>query len=132
MILADTSAWVEYLRATGSAADRRLTDLIGGDGPLTVTDPVVMEVAAGARTDRREAELRRLLVRFPLLRFDPVIDFDAATRVYRACRRNGVTPRGFVDCMIASVAARHDATLLAVDGDLLRIAEVVGIPVDGG
>ena len=132
MILADTSAWVEYLRATGSTADRRVSDLIEGDGPLTVTEPVVMEVLAGARDDSREWELRRLLARFPLLRFDPVIDFDAATRIYRSCRRNGVTPRGMVDCMIASVAARHDATLLAVDVDLLRIADVVGIAIDEG
>ncbi len=132
MILADTSAWVEYLRATGSAADRRVSNLIDDEGPLTVTEPVVMEVLAGARDDRREMELRRLLGRFPLLRFDPVIDFDAATRIYRSCRRNGVMPRGFVDCMIASVAARHDATLLAVDGDLVRIAEVIGISVDDG
>ncbi|HEY3670040.1 MAG TPA: PIN domain nuclease [Acidimicrobiia bacterium] len=130
MILADTSAWVEYLRATGSATDRRVSDLIVSDGPLTVTEPVVMEVAAGARTDRREMELRRFLSRFPLLRFDPVIDFDAATRIYRSCRRVGVTPRGFVDCMIASVAARHDATLLTVDGDVVRIAEVIGVPID--
>jgi predicted nucleic acid-binding protein len=130
VILADTSAWVEYLRATGSATDRRVRDLIVSDGPLTVTEPVVMEVLAGARTDRLETKLRSLLNRFPLLRFDPVIDFDAATHIYRSCRRVGVTPRGFVDCMIASVAARHDATLLTVDGDVVRIAEVVGIPVD--
>ena len=44
MILADTSAWVEYDRATGSAVDRRLTDLITEGGPLAVTEPVVMEV----------------------------------------------------------------------------------------
>jgi len=30
MILADTSAWVEYDRATGSAVDRRLTELLTG------------------------------------------------------------------------------------------------------
>jgi predicted nucleic acid-binding protein len=132
VILADTSAWVEYLRSTGSAVDRRVLDLIDRDGPLTVTEPVVMEVAAGARTDRRERELRRFLSRFQLLRFDPVIDFDGAARIYRSCRLNGVTPRAFVDCMIASVAARHDATLLAVDGDLLRIADVVGIAIDNG
>jgi predicted nucleic acid-binding protein len=132
VILADTSAWVEYLRATGSAADRRVSDLIDEDGPLTVTEPVVMEVLAGARDDRREIELRRLLGRFPLLRFDPVIDFDAATLIYRSCRRVGVTPRGFVECMVASVAARNDATLLTVDGDLVRIAEVIGVAVDDG
>jgi predicted nucleic acid-binding protein len=132
VILADTSAWVEYLRATGSATDRRVTELIGGDGPLTVTEPVVMEVLAGARDDRREAELRRLLGRFRLLRFDAVIDFDAASRIYRSCRRVGVTPRGLVDCMIASVAARHDAALLARDVDLERIAGIVGITIDAG
>ena len=78
MILADSSAWIEYDRATGSPVDRRVTALVEGDGKLVVTEPVVMEVLAGARDDRREAELRRLLGRFELLRFDPVIDFDAA------------------------------------------------------
>ncbi len=47
MILADTSAWVEYDRATGSAVDRRLTALIRNEGPLAVTEPVIMEVVAG-------------------------------------------------------------------------------------
>ncbi len=130
MILADTSAWVEYDRATGSPVDRRLTELIGSDGALAVTDPVVMEVLAGARTDRRETDLRRLLLRFALLRFDIAADFDAAARIYRTCRRAGVTPRGLVDCMIASVAHRHGAVLLAHDADLTRVAQVIGIEMD--
>jgi len=130
VILADTSAWVEFDRATGGAVDRRLADLIAGDGPIAVTEPVIMEVAAGARTDERESDLRRLLGRFSLLRFDPVVDFDAAVRIYRRCRRVGVTPRGMVDCMIASVARRHDAALLSSDVDLARVAQVVGIELD--
>lgn len=130
MILADTSAWVEYDRATGSAVDRRLTKLISDDGPLGVTEPVVMEVVAGARNDEREADLRRLLLRFDLLHFDVAADFDAAAHIYRGCRRVGITPRGMVDCMIASVARRHSATLLASDADLTRVASVVGIDMD--
>jgi predicted nucleic acid-binding protein len=130
VILADSSAWIEFDRATGSPVDRRVTALVGGDGKLVVTEPVVMEVLAGARDDIREAELRRLLGRFELLRFDPVIDFDAAARIYRRCRRAGVTPRGMVDCMIASVAVRYEAILLARDVDLVRVAEVVGLSVD--
>ena len=86
VILVDTSAWVEYDRATGSDVDRRLTHLIKRRGPLAVSEPIVMEVVAGARTDEREADLRRLLARFALLRFDPVADFDAAARIYRDCR----------------------------------------------
>ena len=114
MILADTSAWVEYDRASNSPVDQRLSELITDDGPLATTEPVVMEVVAGARTDDREADLRRLLLRFHLLQLDPTADFDGATTIYRQCRRVGVTPRGLIDCMIASVAQRHGATLLAM------------------
>jgi predicted nucleic acid-binding protein len=130
VILVDTSAWVEYDRATGSTVDRRLTELITSDGPLAVTEPVIMEVLAGARSDHREADLRRLLLRFQLLQFDAAADFDAAARIYRTCRRAGITPRGMVDCMIASVASRYRATLLACDADLHRVATVVGIDMD--
>jgi predicted nucleic acid-binding protein len=130
VILADTSAWVEYDRATGSPADRRLEALIESDGPVAVTQPVVMEVLAGARDDRRETDLRRLLLRFELLSFDAVSDFDGAVRIYRRCRTAGVTPRGMLDCMIASVAWRRNATLLAHDADMDRVARVVGIELD--
>ncbi len=130
MILADTSAWVEYDRATDSAVDRRLTQLIGEDGPLAVTEPVIMEIVAGARSDDREADLRRLLLRFHLLAFDVAADFDAAASIYRQCRQVGVTPRGLIDCIIASVARRNQATLLAADTDLSRVARIVGIDLD--
>jgi predicted nucleic acid-binding protein len=130
VILADTSAWVEYDRGTRSDVDRRIAELIGNEGPLAVTEPVVMEVVAGARNNQREADLRRLLGRCHLLGFDAVADFDAAGRIYRQCRRAGVTPRGLVDCMIASVAHRHGASLLALDTDLSRVATVIGIELD--
>ena len=130
MILADTSAWIEYDRASGSTVDHRLLELIAAGGPVAVTEPIVMEVLAGARTDRRENDLRRLLLRFELLRFDVAADFDGAVRVYCRCRSAGVTPRGIVDCMIASVAWRRRATLLAYDQDMDRVARVVGIDMD--
>ena len=130
MILADTSAWVEYDRATGGPVDHRLAELITDDGPLAVTEPVIMEVVAGARTDVREVDLRRLLLRFELLGFDLATDFDAAARIYRQCRRVGITPRGMIDCMIASVARRHRATLLVADADFSRVARIVGIELD--
>lgn len=132
MILADTSAWVEYDRASDSVVDRRLTALIASDGPIAVTEPVIMEVLAGARTDERESELRRLLLRFELLPFDSAADFEGAARIYRRCRAVGVTPRGMIDCMIAAVAARTNSTLLTSDADLDRVARVVGIDIDDG
>jgi predicted nucleic acid-binding protein len=69
-------------------------------------------------------------LRFTLLRFDAVADFDAAVRIYRRGRGVGFTPRGMVDCMIGAVAWRHGAALLAHDSDLHRLARVVGIQLD--
>ena len=130
MILVDSSAWVEYDRATGSPTHLRLKGLIEAGGPVAVTEPVVMEVLAGARDDRREADLRRLLGRFELLSFDAVADFDGAVRIYRRCRTAGVTPRGMLDCMIAAVAWRRGAALLAHDVDMDRVARVIEVELD--
>lgn len=121
---------MEYDRATGSTVDQRLTTLIAADEPLAVTEPVAMEVLSGARSDQRAGDLRRLLLRFGLLHFDASADFDAATRIHRRCRRAGITPRGMVDCMIAAVAWRRGAAVLAYDADLCRVARVIGIDLD--
>lgn len=130
MILVDTSAWVEFDRATGSTVDRRLAELIAAEADVAVTEPVIMEVLAGARDDGRALDLQRLMDRNRLLRVDPVVDFAAAARIYRTCRRSGVTPRGLLDCVIASVALRHGAALLTADADLVRVAGVMGITLD--
>jgi predicted nucleic acid-binding protein len=130
VILVDSSVWMEYDRATGSPPHLRLRELIETDGPVAVTEPVIMEVLAGARDDRREADLRRLLRRFELLSFDAVSDFDGAVGIYRRCRAAGVTPRGMIDCMIAAVAWRRGAALLAHDADIDRIARIVDVQLD--
>jgi predicted nucleic acid-binding protein len=130
VILADTSAWVEYDRATGSSVDQRISELIAKDGPLMVTEPVMMEILAGARNEAKGQDLRRLLLRMGWLMFDATTDFDAATRIYRRCRQVGVTPRGMIDCMIAAVARREGAALLCRDADLNRVAGVIGIDLD--
>lgn len=130
MILADTSAWIEYDQATGSRIDARVAELIRQDGPLVVTEPVIMEVVAGARTEPHANQLRRLLLRGGLLPFDAAIDFEAASLIYRRCRQAGITPSGMIDCMIAAVAWRRGAALLCRDADLEHVAEVIGISLD--
>jgi predicted nucleic acid-binding protein len=65
-----------------------------------------------------------------LLSFDSVVDFDGAIRIYRRCRAAGVTPRWMLDCMIAAVAWRRGAALLAHDVDMDRVARVILIQLD--
>jgi len=130
-VLADTSAWVEFQLATDSPTDLRLVELLSdAPGVVAWTEPVLMELTAGARTDRAAMELRDMLSTSTLLPLLPDTDFEAASRIYRRCRAVGVTPRGMVDCLIAAVALRTGASVLSHDHDIARIAEVIGIPLD--
>jgi predicted nucleic acid-binding protein len=122
VILADTSAWVEYLRATGSPTHRRMRQLIGADADVVTTDVVVMELLAGATTDEELTQLRRMLLPFEHLPVDPLDDFEAAADLYRQCRRGGETVRGLMDCLVAAVALRTGAAVLHRDGDFDAIA----------
>ena len=125
MILADTSAWVEFDRATGSAVDVALRAAIAGASELAVTEPVLMEMLAGARNEARAHDLRELLTSFTWVAADPVADFEGAARIYRQCRAAGFTPRGLLDCMIACIAIRSGADLLTADRDFERMATIV-------
>jgi predicted nucleic acid-binding protein len=122
VILIDTSAWVEFLRATGSAVHRRVRGALEADREVASTDVVVMEVLAGARDGRDRDELRRLLYGFSLLAVQGPADYEQAAELYRACRAGGQTPRKLTDCLTAAVAIRNDAELLHADADFLAIA----------
>lgn len=119
MILIDTSAWVEFLRDTGSAVCDRVEALLGAE--IAVCDPVVMEVLAGARDEQHLRALRGLLARAALVSTLPS-DYDTAAALYRACRREGETVRRILDCLIAAVAIRVDAEVLHVDADFEVLA----------
>jgi predicted nucleic acid-binding protein len=131
VILADTSAWVEFLRATGSSAHLRLRELIAAEGELVTSEVVMMELLAGATTQEGMTQLRRLLLRFQLLPVEGLADHEAAADLYRRCRAGGETVRKLTDCLIAAVAMRHGATLLHRDHDFEVIARHAPLRVAG-
>lgn len=122
MILVDTSAWIDYLRAADTAAARELTALIQRGAEVCTTEPVIMELLAGADTPTRADALERLTNGLPVLGVDPRLDFRQASAIYLAVRRQGRTVRSLVDCLIAAVALRHDVALLHKDADYDAIA----------
>lgn len=117
MILVDSSAWIEFLRATGSPTHLRVRALIAADAPLATTDVILMELLAGAPTAQAATDIRRLLLRGEWLPVQAPIDWEAAADLHRICRHRGETVRKLTDCLIAAVAIRHDAALLHRDAD---------------
>lgn len=126
MILVDTSAWVEFLRDTGSPAcvevERQL------DADLAVTDAVLMEVLAGAGVEGQLRQLRSLMGRTTLLPTTGA-DFTAAASLFRTCRSRGETVRRLWDCLIAATAIRSGVAVLHADRDFGALARCAPLEV---
>jgi hypothetical protein len=127
--LVDTSAWVEYLRATGSHTHHAVRRLLEDDATVHTTDVVVMEVFAGARDGKHLDRLRRLLSRCEHVPIEGLGDFEQAAALYRTCRRSGTTVRSLTDCLIAAVALRADLVVLHADRDFDVLARHGGVRI---
>ena len=127
MILIDTSAWVEFLRDTGSPVCQRVDHLLAAE--IATCDAVRMEVLAGARNEQHLQQLRRLLARASILPTKSV-DYDAAAALYRTCRQRGRTGRKLIDCLIAAVAIRGDVPILHRDADFDILTQYTALQVD--
>lgn len=121
--LVDTSAWIEWLRDTGSPACRAVYQLRADPVSVAVTQPVQLEVRAGTPTSAL-ARVDRLLGAAIQLDVDPRIDFDVAAGLYRATRKAGNPVRSLMDCLIAAVAVRTGATVVHQDRDFDVLAAV--------
>ncbi len=121
MILVDTSVWIETFRS------RDPLDL-ESEAPfdeIVTCLPVVQEVLQGFGDEQafRIAEVSMLalpIVEAPLV--SAVI--LAAVDLYRTARRQGLTIRSSVDCLIAACAIRNDLMVLHRDRDFAALARV--------
>jgi predicted nucleic acid-binding protein len=125
MNLIDTSAWIEYLRGTGSKADAAVTGLIQESAPIVITEPVIMELLAGARDAGNFRRLLTMTGGLPLMAVDAGSDYHEAAAIYRLARMGGKTIRSMADCLIAAVGLRRDATVVHFDADFDVIASCV-------
>jgi predicted nucleic acid-binding protein len=121
MLLADTSAWVDYLRGTGSPQARRLRQGLS-QREVVVIDPVLLEVMAGARRTA-VAQTRRLLEAQRHEALAPTLDWLDAAVIYRELRWRGVTLRSQIDALVAAAAIRLGLPVLHRDRDFGPIAD---------
>lgn len=141
MILADTSAWIDLFAERPGAVGRHLATLIEDRAPVVLTGLVLTEILQGIRDDRTFEDLRRRLAEFPCLPLRSPDDYVEAARIFRRCRRAGLTVRGTIDCLLAALALRVRAEVLHRDRDFdaigracprLRVAPVPAGPAGAG
>lgn len=114
MILIDSSAWIEFLRRTGSPEHRAVRRVLAS-GEAAVCDAVALELLCWPGSEQQADNLESLIGFCHPLDQVPMADASAAGALYRACSRQGETVRRPMDCLIAAIAIRHDVPLLHRD-----------------
>lgn len=127
MTLVDTSAWVEWLRGTGSPTSLAVDALIGSGDPPATCEPILFELLVGTSSRDEERNVQRLVAATRLLTVGAPGTWEAAAATYRACRSRGETIRSMADCLIAAVALREDVEILHCDADYAALARHVPI-----
>ena len=122
--LADSSAWIDYLRRTDSPLRPHVQDNTAGH-----TEPVAMELLSGTTSGDAAREVERLLKRSPFIAFNAAADFHTATELRRRALRDGLRV-GSIDCLILAVASRHGATLITRDRPQAELARSLGLRVE--
>ena len=121
MYLVDTSVWILHF-SRGSSFD------LAAECPpeeRILCLPVYQEILQGVREERVFRELREILVAGRFVESPLSLDvYDVAVGLYRLARRQGLTLRSSVDCLIAACALRHDLAVLHHDRDFKVLAKV--------
>ena len=126
MILVDSNTWADYFNDADTPHALRLDAALRDEEDLAVIPIIITEVLQGFRSEAGFQRARRLLV--PLVVNHPDVDCHVrAARMFRTLRREGVTVRGAVDCVIAQACLDLGAELLSPDADFLHIARHTGL-----
>ncbi len=129
MIVVDTTVWIDFFQGAETPEDLHLQRLISAGRSLALTDLIFCEILQGIREDAEFERTRRTLLLYPLLRMEQLATFDHAARIYRTCRRRGLTVRKTIDCLIAALCIAEDVELFHKDADFDAIARVAPLKV---
>ena len=121
LILLDTSVWIEVFR---SRSPLRLEEIVEFDQIVTCI-PVIQEVLQGFRDEQPFRIARGAMLELPTVESPlSIAVVEDAVGLYRSARRQGLTVRSSVDCLIAACALRHGLTVLHRDRDYPQLAQV--------
>jgi hypothetical protein len=128
MILADTSAWIDYLRSGNTAAAELLEDALDDDN-LVMGDLILAEVMRGLSS---EVEVRRVWTQLRNLKCEVLGGRDIATVAAhngRALRSKGLTVRSTIDLMIGTWCIENGVSLIHKDRDFDGMERHLGLVV---
>lgn len=121
MILADTSAWIQYLREPQSNEGRELDSLLR-QRKIVMAGVVMAEILQGARTQREQLELANLLQDMPYLEAPKPVWLGVGDLSMQLRRQGGMIP--FTDLLISALAIENDCAVYTLDQHFAHIPGV--------
>ncbi len=120
MILVDTSVWIDFFASKPFPHVSLLEKLILNDEDICICGIVITEILQGIRNDKEFNKTKKLL---ECLVFLPMsyTTFIESAQLYRTLRKNGITIKRPMDCLIATVAIENNILILHNDKDFLLI-----------
>jgi len=122
-VLVDTSVWVDFFNGHPSPQAEALTHLIREEADVVTCGLIAAEVLQGLRQAKSRVNIERHFREMEWLSPKEPDTYLEAAELFRRLRARGITIRSTIDCVIANLAARHDALMLAKDRDLTLIVE---------
>jgi hypothetical protein len=129
VIVVDTTVWIDFLAAKGTAFDRHLAKLLDADAPIALVDIVYCEILQGIRDEEAYRRIRLSLLAHPILRPRGLETFEAAANLYRTGRGRGLTIRRSVDCLIAATCLENGAEIYHNDRDFDALARISALMI---
>ena len=126
MTLVDTSVWIAVFRKSKTFDLESVVDM----EEVVTCLPVIQEVLQGFDSQDAYTFAREAMLSFPLVESPLSYEvFLQAVDLYRTARRNGITIRSSVDCLIAACALRHSLEVLHADRDFNHLSRICPLQV---
>ncbi len=116
MILVDTSVWIDYFNGIDSRQTAKL-DVSLSSTLIVSGDLIIAELLQGFRADNDFQIAKSLLENLEQV---PLCNSEMAIKSaqnYRLLRKQGITVRKTIDCIIATYCIENDLALLYSDRD---------------
>ncbi|MCK4710720.1 MAG: PIN domain-containing protein [Gammaproteobacteria bacterium] len=126
MYLVDTSVWIDYINGTETKHVQFLDQLLSNPLAVGLSELIYMEILQGAKNQKA---FDKFMLYFSGQKFYQLLhqenSYQDAAQIFFNCRRQGITIRSTVDCLIAQCTIENELILLHNDRDFLQMANVV-------
>ncbi|HEY3761840.1 MAG TPA: PIN domain-containing protein [Verrucomicrobiae bacterium] len=115
-ILVDSTVWIDFLNAKQTEQTRKFKASIQNHDAICCCGFVLMEVLQGVRNEKERFTVKQQLENLIYLD-DDRSTFELGATIYRELRRQGLTIRNSMDCLISAVVIQHGVNFLENDRD---------------